>query len=164
MHDKWMPSCPLHDMIWGEVLINKLHKRIIVWTLSIAMVFAGFVIIPIGMSAQATPPPAGFSVTIEDDESSGIAGQRRTITVTPAGGSSTNRRFLLVQITEAAAGSRPSISAIELQNRTANADDKVIISYQRPGATIDVWLFETLTDLSMVAGTLPPILAHDSTR
>ena len=154
----------MHDRIWGEVLINKLRKRIIVWTLSVTIVSAVFVIIPIETSAQATPPPAGFSVTIEDDESSGIAGQRRTITVTPAVGSSTNRRFLLVQITESAPGSRPSISAIELQNRTVNADDKIIISYQRPGATIDVWLFETLTDLCMVAGTLPPILAHDSTR
>ena len=54
--------------------------------------------------------------------------------------------------------------AIELKNSTADAEDIVTISYQLPGATIDVWLFDTLVNVDLVSNDLPPILAHDTTR
>jgi len=115
---------------------------------------------------EIAPPvlPTGFRVTIDDNESPGIVGQRRTITITPQDGHSTSGRFLLVQITESAAGSRPSVMAIALQNTTANTADVVTISYQHAGATIDVWLFDTLVGINLVTNDIPPILAHDSTR
>lgn len=110
----------------------------------------------------AAPPP-GFNVTINNNESPGIAGQRRTITISPTGGASTSGTFLLVQITENVRGSRPSITAIQLRNPLVNAADVVTISYQRPGASISVWLFDSLVDLDLTGSTLPPILGHDST-
>jgi len=103
-------------------------------------------------------------VTIDNNENAGIVGQRRTLTIRPSGGECTNGRYILVQITESTSGSRPAVMAIELKNSTADAEDIVTISYQLPGATIDVWLFDTLVNVDLVSNDLPPILAHDTTR
>lgn len=109
------------------------------------------------------PPPSGFSVTIDNNESAGIIGRTRTITVAPPSGGNVNGRFLLVQITEATSGSRPSVVAMKL-NATTNIPTVVTLSYQQSGATIDTWLFNTLDDINLVSAILPSILAHSTTR
>jgi hypothetical protein len=116
------------------------------------------------VAAAATPPPAAWSAGVDNNETAGGIGRTRTITVTPAAGASTNGRYLLVQITEAAAGSKPSMVAVQLQSTSINAPDVVTISYQQTGAIIDVWLFNSVVDVNLVTGTHPPILAWASTR
>jgi hypothetical protein len=112
------------------------------------------------VTAHFVPMPATSDFVLSiGGQSSGIVGQRRTITVNANNNADIAGKYLLVQITRI--GSPPSVMAIEIKNTGAQSES-ITISYQHANSIINVWLMSDLSNVNLasadISGTI--IFAH----